>query len=399
MELVALRTRTANAPQQYHLGKMNAQRIEQGKIQNQAAQQDVVRGAMDMFGSVALGAMGGKLDGQVDPEKYEQGIDWLASQGMDVSALKGKPELAPVLARGSLGVLQAINMNKSDDEMQLRLRQFDMQMMQAAAQLENMRQKNDRDNARFDWEKEDRNKPDIPQPEPGFRWTDDTYTEQVPIAGGSADPDYIRKVNEAKAAGKPQGVSKGQEQIDKTFAKDEYVPWVQGGSADFVKQISQLEEAQRVLLSGDDNISGPVVSLKPDRMNPKGVSVREAVEEVVQRNLRLILGAQFTQAEGDKLIARAYNPKLQESENAKRLGRLIMQMKTAAAAKQSAAEHFEKNGTLQGWSGKMPTMQDFEMSMEDGPGQTVEDVTDKDQSRVISSGSESKVVSYKDYFE
>ena len=79
----------------------------------------------------------------------------------------------------------------------------------------------------------------------------------------------------------------------------------------------------------------------------------------MQRNLRLILGAQFTEKEGQRLIARAYNPSLSEQENAKRVRNLIKQMQSAAEAKASAARYFEENGTLAGWKGKLPSMRDF----------------------------------------
>ena len=86
----------------------------------------------------------------------------------------------------------------------------------------------------------------------------------------------------------------------------------------------------------------------------------EAVEEVVQRNLRIVLGAQFTQKEGERLIARAFNPRLEEPENAKRVRRLITQIRTAAQQKQAASDYFEANGTLVGFKGKRPSLSDFD---------------------------------------
>jgi len=85
--------------------------------------------------------------------------------------------------------------------------------------------------------------------------------------------------------------------------------------------------------------------------NENSVSAQEAVEEVVQRNLRMILGAQFTQKEGERLIERAYNPRLGPAENAKRLDRLITQLTTSAQATEQSARYFEENGTLAGSQG------------------------------------------------
>jgi len=101
--------------------------------------------------------------------------------------------------------------------------------------------------------------------------------------------------------------------------------------------------------------------------HPQAVNTREQVEEVVQRNLRVILGAQFTQKEGDRLIARAYNPRLSEAENAKRLGRLIVSMDRAAKAKLAAADYFERNGTMKGYRGSTSfSLADIEADIDGG---------------------------------
>lgn len=157
--------------------------------------------------------------------------------------------------------------------------------------------------------------------------------------------------------------TEAQKSVDTNFGKD-YAEWVAGGGqADTRRQIVQLEEALGKLKSGK-NLTGAFIGNLPDGVlnifNPEAVSTRNAVEEVVQRNLRLVLGAQFTEKEGERLIARAYNPSQSEEENAKRVGRLLEQIKAGAAAKVSAAQYYEQNGTLRGWSGKLPTLADFD---------------------------------------
>lgn len=176
-------------------------------------------------------------------------------------------------------------------------------------------------------------------------------------------PTYRGQVKAAEAAG-TSSVSKtpGQEAVDKKFAA-EYADFVaSGGYADFEKQINQLDEVA-TKLEESGSLTGWFVGNIPDfiqaGINPEAISARDAVEEVVQRNLRLILGAQFTEKEGQRLIARAYNPRLSEEENAKRVRNLMRQMKSAAEAKASAARYFEENGTLAGWKGKLPSMKDF----------------------------------------
>jgi hypothetical protein len=158
----------------------------------------------------------------------------------------------------------------------------------------------------------------------------------------------------------------GQESIDKKFA-DDYVAWRGGGGQDMTAQIAQLQPVIQALEAGQP-ITGMKVAVQPDLLlamtNPQALQSREQVEEVVQRNLRAVLGAQFTEKEGERLIARAYNPKLPPEENAKRVRRLFLQMSTAAEQKQAMVDYFDQNGTLRGFSGKMPSVQDFYKAME-----------------------------------
>lgn len=169
-------------------------------------------------------------------------------------------------------------------------------------------------------------------------------------------------------------LSKGQEAVDRKFA-DDYVEFkASGGFADVQKGIEQVGGVLQQLESGQQNLTGPVVGRVGDTMrsvfNPEAQAAKDAVEEVVQRNLRLVLGAQFTEKEGERLISRAYNPALSESENAKRLRRLVGQIQTAAQAKQEAAQYFEENGTLKGFKGKVYSATDFMNMKFDDPKQT-----------------------------
>lgn len=157
--------------------------------------------------------------------------------------------------------------------------------------------------------------------------------------------------------------------VDRNYAKSYEEEVVGGGLADVQKNIGQLEGVYGDLTGGKKNLTGPVVGRMPDMVNsvinPAAVDARESVEEVVQRNLRIILGAQFTNEEGKRLIARAYNPALDEQTNAKRVGNLINAMKQAYASKQAAAQYYEQNGTLKGFQGRKDfTIRDFEDAIE-----------------------------------
>ena len=199
------------------------------------------------------------------------------------------------------------------------------------------------------------------------------YYKRGAIERGEVPMPYEQFIVADEKAGNPaasnfaQPVTPGQEFVDKAYAP-EYVEWTQGGGADMASQIATVESIADRLESGTENLSGPGVGAQPDWLGtwltPDAVSAREDVESVVQRNLRILLGAQFTQAEGDRLIARAYNPKLPEAENAKRLRRLTVAMKAAAEARQSQAEYYNQNGTLTGWQGKVYSPDDFAAALE-----------------------------------
>ena len=142
----------------------------------------------------------------------------------------------------------------------------------------------------------------------------------------------------------------GETSFDQTFAKS----LVEFNEPDVRKGMEQLRGAI-TSLENSDTLSGPVISLLPnfigDRVNPDAAQTREAIEEVVQRNLRLVLGAQFTEREGDRLISRAYNPRLEEEQNIERVQRLFKSIEDAMNAKLSQKAYFQRYGTLKGHTG------------------------------------------------
>lgn len=154
----------------------------------------------------------------------------------------------------------------------------------------------------------------------------------------------------------------GRKKLDEIAAKNIY-DWMSGGAVDTRKQINQLSESLGVLNS-DSKVTGFVEGNAPEPLlailNPEAVEVRDQIAEVVQRNLRVILGAQFTQEEGKALIARAFNAKLPQATQAKRVTNLLTQMRLAADAKDAQAKYFQENGTLIGYEGKQPSKADFE---------------------------------------
>ena len=163
------------------------------------------------------------------------------------------------------------------------------------------------------------------------------------------------------------GPPKAFEKVDDEFAKT-YVKWGSGGAADAVKNLNQIKGVIKdINLAAKEGrtTSGPLVGIQNDVvqsfLNPEATDIRNRVQEVVQRNLREILGAQFTQNEAAQLIDRAYNQRLSPEMNLRRLNALLDQMSQAATATQQMYDHFKTNGTLFGYEGggTLPTKEDL----------------------------------------
>ena len=182
----------------------------------------------------------------------------------------------------------------------------------------------------------------------------------------------------APETGGVSNLTPAQKAADETFAKDYAASVLGGGYADSRRNLAQVKDVLSDLQDPEGpNLTGPLLGSTPDFItkftHPKAIDARERVEEVVQRNLRQILGAQFTENEGERLISRAYNPRLPEAVNAERLGRLVEVMEAAYEAKMAAARHYEQYGTLSNYPGSTRvTVEDLEAAI-DG---------DKDQSRL-----------------
>lgn len=157
-----------------------------------------------------------------------------------------------------------------------------------------------------------------------------------------------------------------QQAVDKNWA-DDLVSWETNGRGDFVNNMALLNGAIGKINAGKE-LSGPGSNFAGgwgrDVWGADGWAVQKDIEQVVQRNLKAVLGAQFTQSEGDRLIQRAYDPSAEESVNLRRLQMLQRQMEIAADQRSRASEYFNQNGTMVGFKGAMPTVADFETAID-----------------------------------
>lgn len=149
-------------------------------------------------------------------------------------------------------------------------------------------------------------------------------------------------------------IPKTVENLDKRFNEDYNQFKNLGGAAEAERNLRALDEVSKNL--GSQQLSGWVIGNLPDSalsvVNPEAIAAREAVEEVAQKNLKLILGAQFGEKEGLQFIRRAYNPKLPEDINKARVELTSKYMKKALNQKLEAIKWYEEKGTMKGYTGK-----------------------------------------------
>lgn len=105
--------------------------MQTAQVNRQTAKQAQALQAVQTIGAIAIGSMGGNLNGKADPQKFEQGLDILEGYGVDVAAYRGKPELAPVVARSSLTAMQQLQAAQSDREYEMAVQKFEMDVRKA----------------------------------------------------------------------------------------------------------------------------------------------------------------------------------------------------------------------------------------------------------------------------
>ncbi|MGV2141214.1 hypothetical protein ACQZ45_24825 [Agrobacterium sp. 16-2014-1-2a] len=172
------------------------------------------------------------------------------------------------------------------------------------------------------------------------------------------------RIDDKKRAGGAGGMpelTKGEEKRDEEFGKN-YETTANDYNRNQV-QIAQLDETIRILET-TPNASGNIVLenapafLKP-YINTDGTIAREKTYEVVQGTLRQVLGAQFTEREGEMIMARAFNPNLPVDENVKRVRALAEMLKSNSQQNINKLNYFDQNGTLKGFRGNYLSADDI----------------------------------------
>ena len=129
--------------------------------------------------------------------------------------------------------------------------------------------------------------------------------------------------------------------------------WVSSGRALFNAEMANLTNIYSNLQESDW-MSGPLIggAVLSERwgplITPKGVDLLDGVREIVFKSLRETLGPQFTEAEGNRLVAASYNPYLQEEINMKRIARMQQRMQATADFNESLVQHLDDNRSFVG---------------------------------------------------
>ena len=216
---------------------------------------------------------------------------------------------------------------------------------------------------------------------PGF-YTETVMENGVPVQYEfqEGNPNHRRRLGEAqpRSALVENKVNLGdggineltpfEKKQDELYA-DMLAQWNTGGAADSLKNLGNLTSVADRLEAGEENLTGWIIGNTPDlvlgMVNPEAFDAKDLVEEVVQRNLRVVLGAQFTEKEGARLIARAYNARLPEEVNASRLRSLIQMVESRAQQLQSLNEYVQENRTAAGWNGRLRSVDEMLIALDE----------------------------------
>lgn len=181
------------------------------------------------------------------------------------------------------------------------------------------------------------------------------------LAQQNWDKDYALKEREVKAkeleaknkkAENVGRLSEGQKTLDKEFAKD-YNDWTSGGSKIALSEIKKLSDVAKSLKNGNLSTGG-LTGMFPDRItSDKVLKARADVQSTVMNSLKAILGAQFTEKEGDRIIKNTWNEADTTANNMARVERLVQDLSNQAIEKNRKAKFFEQqSGSLYGYQSK-----------------------------------------------
>ena len=171
----------------------------------------------------------------------------------------------------------------------------------------------------------------------------------------------VVRAEERARTGTEKVLTPGQKTLDAEFGK-KFLAWEGGERQQTDQNLKNLSAKLDILISGDKNVSGPILGQVPEGIraitNPDSVAFIGDIRDVVFQSLRATLGAQFTEKEGERLVAAAFDARLSEEENYKRLKRLVEKIQNTRNSMDSMSDYWSKHGTLQGYESSPIVFQD-----------------------------------------
>jgi len=153
-----------------------------------------------------------------------------------------------------------------------------------------------------------------------------------------------------------KSLTPGEKSADEAFGKtyEDYVG--AGGRSTVDQQLGLLESAAKDLESGKVKTGGlttrlPFLSsdVSQDTLNPDLAATRDKVRSAVQGTVKQLFPGAISDYESKSVFERAFNPRLSNEENARRIRAAIDQLKSKANEMDSSSNYFGQAGTLKGY--------------------------------------------------
>lgn len=143
-----------------------------------------------------------------------------------------------------------------------------------------------------------------------------------------------------------------QSSLDRLYAK-QYLDWNTSGKAAARKNIDRLKNAKALLEKRKNDLvgtSGRVTGRLPDLFrSEESIALRQDVHSSAVGALRATLGAQFTENEGERIMAMSYDEKLSPDQNIAKIDAAIRELEEGYNANDSMTEFYEGKGSLKGF--------------------------------------------------
>lgn len=148
------------------------------------------------------------------------------------------------------------------------------------------------------------------------------------------------------------GLTKGQEAVDKDYAKH-FNTFTQQGRNNAINSIEKLKKLQQDVAKDTgfgEAGGGRIASLLPDAARSSlAIERRDDAFNFANKTLKELFGGQLSDAEREAAAREFWNDKLDNASNAKRLAGKIKELEDNLRTQTAKAEYFNQAGTLKGF--------------------------------------------------